>query len=97
MFANINNIGNKYGVSFAGADLMPNTHMALLATEYAKGKGKFHEFHSKVFYEYFTEGKNIGDIEVLRSIAKIIGLDSNEMITKAQDGIYENKLNEAKK
>jgi predicted DsbA family dithiol-disulfide isomerase len=96
MFANINNTGNKYGINFGGADLMSNTHMALMATEYAKEKGKFHEFHDKVFYAYFTEGKNIGDIEILTNIAKSIGLNTNEMINIIEDGSYENKLNEAK-
>lgn len=96
MFANINYTGNKYGVSFSGADLMSNTHMALIATEYAKEKGKFHEFHDKVFYAYFTEGKNIGDIEILTNIAKSIGLDADEMIKIIEDGYYVNKLNEAK-
>lgn len=97
MFVNINNLAKQYGVNFAGADLMSNTHMALLATEYAKEKGKFHEFHSKVFYEYFTEGKNLGDIEILKNIAKDVGLDVEEMIKVIENGTNENILNEAKK
>lgn len=96
MFANINNSANQYGVNFAGADLMSNTHMALLATEYAKEKGKFHEFHSKVFYEYFTEGKNIGDIEIIKNIAKDVGLDVEEMVKVIENNTYEKRLNEAK-
>lgn len=96
MFNNINSYGNQYGIKFSGADLISNTHFALLATEYAKEMGKFHEFHDKLFYVYFYEGKNIGDIELLKSIAEDVGLNKNEMLKKIQDGSYENKLTRAK-
>jgi predicted DsbA family dithiol-disulfide isomerase len=97
MFKNINNMSNKYGIKFSGVDLISNTHLALLASEYAKEKGKFHEFHDKLFYTYFTQGKNIGDVELLKSIAESIGLNKDEMVKKLEDGSYENNLAEAKK
>lgn len=96
MFNSINNYGNKYGIKFSGADLISNTHMALLATEYTKEMGKFHEFHEKLFYIYFYEGKNIGDIEILKSTAENVGLNKDEMLKKIQNGSYESKLTEAK-
>lgn len=96
MFNGINSIGNKYGIKFSGADLVSNTHLALLATEYAKENGKFHEFHDKLYYVYFYEGKNIGDIELLKSIAEEVGLNKDEMQEKIQNGSYENKLTESK-
>lgn len=96
MFANLNSLGNKYGVSFSGVDFISNTHLALLTSEYAKEKGKFHEYHDKLFFIYFNEGKDIGDIELLKSIAESIGLDKEEMVKKIEDGTYENNLVEAK-
>jgi len=97
MFNNLNNMSNKYGVEFSGADLISNTHLALLASEYVKEKGKFHEFHDKLFSVYFNEEKNIGDLELLKSIVENIGLNKEEMIKKIEDGSYESKLTEAKK
>lgn len=97
MFNSLNSISNMYGIKFSGADLISNTHLALLASEYAKEKGKFHEFHDKLFYTYFTQGKNIGDVEMLKSIAESIGLDKDEMMQKLENGSYENNLAEAKK
>jgi predicted DsbA family dithiol-disulfide isomerase len=96
MFNNLNNIGNNYGVKFSGADLVSNTHSALLASEYAKEKGKFHEFHDKLFYVYFTEGKNIGDVELLKLIAESVGLNKDDMQKKIEDGSYEDNIAEAK-
>lgn len=97
MFRSLNNMSNKYGIKFSGADLISNTHLALLASEYAKEKGKFHEFHDKLFYTYFTLGKNIGDVDLLKSIADSIGLNKDEMMKKLEDGSYEKSLAEAKK
>lgn len=96
MFANLNNMSSVYGIKFSGADLISNTHIALLASEYAKEKGKFHDFHDKLFYAYFNEAKNIGDVELLKSIAESVGLNKDEMIKKLEDGSYESKLEEAK-
>lgn len=95
MFNNLSNMGKKFGVTFSGTDLISNTHSALLASEYAKEKGKFHEFHNRLFYVYFNEGKNIGDVELLKSIAEDIGLDKEEMIKRIEDDLYENKLAQA--
>lgn len=96
MFANLNNMGSRYGIKFSGSDFIANTHLALLASEYAKEKGKFHEFHDKLFLVYFNEGKDISDIELLKSIAENIGLNKEEMIKKIEDGSYESNLKEAK-
>ena len=97
MFGNISHMGKKYGINFCGADFISNSRMALLASEYAKDKGKFHDFHSKIFYMYFAEGKNIADKDVLSSIAGSIGLNSEEMFNKIEEGTYENHLKEAQK
>lgn len=97
MFSNMNKLGNKYGLEFSGVDFFSNTHLALLASEFAKEKGKFHELHNKLFYANFYEGKNLGDIDLLKSIAEGIGLDKDEMTKKLEDGSYENNLREAKK
>lgn len=96
MFNNLSNMGKKFDITFSGTDLISNTHSALLATEYAKEKGKFHEFHDKLFFVYFNEGKNIGNVELLKSIAENIGLNKEEMIKRIKDGTYENNLAKAK-
>jgi len=95
MFMNLSRMGDEYGISFCGADMMSNTHKALLAGEYAKDNGKFHEFHDRIFYEYFTKGMDINNDRLLASIAENIGLDKEEMLSKIKTGIYEERLREA--
>jgi predicted DsbA family dithiol-disulfide isomerase len=92
MFANLRNVGKLYDIDFIGNELLSNSHLALAAGEYAKGKGKFEEFHLKIFHAYFNEGKDIGDIKVLSDIAAGLGLNQEEMAKKLEDGTYNNVL-----
>lgn len=72
---------------------MSNSRLALAAGEYAKEKGKFEEFHEKIFHAYFNEGKDIGDIKVLSNIAENLGLNQEEMAKKLEAGVYDAVLN----
>ena len=93
MFANLRNVGKLYDIDFIGNDLLSNSHLALAAGEYAKEKGKFEEFHEKVFHTYFNAGKDIGDIKVLSNIAEGLGLNQEEMVKELEDRTYDNVLN----
>ena len=95
MFMNLSHMGAEYGISFCGADMMSNTHKALLAGEYAKDNGRFHEYQDKIFYEYFTKGMDINNDRLLASIAENIELDKEEMLSKIKTGIYEERIREA--
>jgi predicted DsbA family dithiol-disulfide isomerase len=97
MFTNLRNTGKLYGIDFKGNDLLSNSHIALGAGEFAKEKGKFEEFHEEVFHAYFNEGKDIGDVEVLSSIAESLGLNQKEMVRKLEAGAYDYVLNDTQK
>lgn len=56
--------------------LVSNSHLALLAGEFARGQGKFPEYHQAVFRAYFQEGQDIGQKSVLEGLLKGLGLDS---------------------
>lgn len=95
MISNLNNAGKPYGIQFNKFSILPNSHLALLAGEYAKENNKFHEFHEEIFNSYFAYGKNIGDKTVISSVAEKIGLDSNDMLKSINMGKYEKILDEA--
>lgn len=92
MNANLVKMGSPYGIVFNRNVLLSNSRMSLEANEYAKEKGKFHEFHEKVFKAYFTEGKDIGKIETLKNIASTVGLDETELEGRLNSGTYKNVL-----
>ena len=58
----------------------PNTMHALEATEYAQRHGKFMEFHVAANRAFWSEGKDLGSLEVLSGIAEGVGLDSADMV-----------------
>lgn len=97
MLLNLKAMGKQYGIEFNEYNILSNSHFALAGGEYAKEKGKFHEFHEELFHNYFTLKKDIGDIDVLSSIAKSIGLDSEDLIIKLNEGYYDNILSEVSK
>lgn len=94
MIANLKAMGKLYGIEFNEFTILSNSHLALAAGEYAKEKGKFHEFHSELFKAYFALGKDIGDINILSSIVKNIGLDNEDLFKRLDNKQYDKKLSE---
>ena len=57
-----------------------NSRLSLEASEFAKIKGKFLEFHIGVYEAYFLEGRNIGDIEIVLDIGEKAGLHRTDLV-----------------
>ena len=57
----------------------PNTVPAHLATIYAKERGLDNEFHHAAAQAFWETGVNLGDLPILREIAKKVGLDWAEL------------------
>ncbi len=55
--------------------LYPNTMYSLEATEYAQQQGKFMEFHKAAYKALWEDGKDLGDLSVIGSVAESAGLD----------------------
>jgi predicted DsbA family dithiol-disulfide isomerase len=56
-------------------DVVPNTKLALRATELARDRGLQRAVHDRLMDAYWAEGRNIGDPETLRSLLVEAGLD----------------------
>ena len=56
--------------------IVANSFKAHVLTHFAKQFGKQDEVEELLFQSYFTKGKNIDDIEVLKDIATEVGLDA---------------------
>ncbi len=68
--------GEPYGLAFGELTWLSNTRMALEVAEFARDVGRFEAFHHAMFKAYFTDGRDIGDRAVIRSVAEECGLDS---------------------
>jgi predicted DsbA family dithiol-disulfide isomerase len=97
MLKNLNHSGSLYGINFGNLELMPNSHNALEAAEFARAQGKGKEYHSLLMYAYFKELKDIGDLEVLGELGKTLGLSKDELIAAVKNRTYETTLNNSAK
>lgn len=92
----LNIMGAPYNISFEEMSWAANTNLALQASEYARDHGKFHEYHDQLLYANFTEGKNLGEIDVLLYLAQNVGLDSQGLKVALEENHYQNRLLGAK-
>lgn len=65
---------------------------ALEATEYAKDQGLFDPFHRGMYKAYWERGDNIGDLEVVKSVALDAGLDWDDLAPKLESRHYEESV-----
>lgn len=72
-------------IDFAAIQKTPNTMDAHRMIHWAGLEGRQTAMVSSLFKAYFTEGRDIGDRDVLLEIAASVGLDL-EMITRLLDG-----------
>ena len=50
-----------------------------------------------MFRFYFTEAYDIGNIDVIKSVAAASGLDADDMVNALKEGRYRSRLAEARK
>lgn len=92
MLTNLNHSGSPYGIHFGPLERMPNSHNALEAAEFARAHGKLKEYHSALMDAYFRDAKDIGDLEVLADLGKILGLNKEELTYAVRTRAYETTL-----
>ncbi len=95
MFNNLRQGGKRYGMVFNDHDRASNSHLALLAGELAQDTGRFEEFHENIFKAFFTDHKDIGQLETLLEVAAESGLNPKELKKALNDGRYEDRLHSA--
>lgn len=74
-----------------------NSRKALEASEFAKTKEKFYDFHLAVYEAYLLKGLNIGDISVLLEIGEKTGLPISELDEFLRKGYMFDKIESNKK
>jgi len=88
--------GKEFDIIFGNRTLLPNSRLALEASEYARDMGKYEQFHEQVFHAYFTEAIDIGEPGKLYAVAAECGLDIIDMMHALKDRRYKSRLDEAR-
>jgi hypothetical protein len=85
---NMRQMALESGIEMKRPALIPNTHRAHEATEFARAAGQLLEFHRAAFKAYWTDERNIGDVAVLCEIASECGMDAEALRRALDDGRY---------
>jgi 2-hydroxychromene-2-carboxylate isomerase len=73
-----------YGVPFQVNPHFPiNTITLMRACIAAQRSGDFEGYHAAVWPAFWAEGKNLGDLEVLKAVLAAAGLDAAELLAAA--------------
>jgi predicted DsbA family dithiol-disulfide isomerase len=68
-----------------------------MAAEFARDQGMYDSFHENIFHAYFTEGLDIGNLDVIAAVAGKSGLDEKETRSAVLDSRYKSRLDDARK
>jgi len=85
--------GRPYGCDFEKVSVLANTHSALLVGEHAKTVGLSEAYTVAMFEAYFRDGKNIGDLSVVESVAKSVGIHKDAVESAIKNPVFEENLN----
>ena len=88
MFRHLRDMAAPYGITFMDIARISNSRMSLEASEFAKEQGLFDQFHRALFQAYFSQGMDIGSLEVLTQIGHESGLDRDSLAQSLQTGKY---------
>lgn len=80
-------LSQQLGIDMVQPDVHPHTRLTHEAVAFAlKNSAKGDEFVDAVFAAYWQEGQNIGEKDVLCTIASGVGIDADAMQTALDDG-----------
>ena len=75
--------------------VQPRSRMAHEAAQWARTQGKFDDYNRALFRAFFERGEDIGNIEVLKSLASNLSLDANSLEAALKQHIFlENVLHD---
>jgi predicted DsbA family dithiol-disulfide isomerase len=80
------------GLTYNPSPRLPNTLHALQVTEAARDAGQHDQVHTRLMHAYWSEGKNLGDDEVLLELVAEAGLDRDEAAEAIAEGRYADRV-----
>jgi predicted DsbA family dithiol-disulfide isomerase len=80
------------GMTLRLPPVQPRSRKAFEAAEFAREAGRFDAFHGALFQAFFQEGRDIGDVAVLRELATSVGLDAEELGRALAEGRYTERV-----
>src|SRR5262245_18928067 len=80
------------GLTYDPSPKLPNTLHALQATELARDRGLHEPVHTRLMHSYWSEGKDLGDDEVVLELVAEAGVDRDEAAEVIADRRYSDRI-----
>lgn len=90
-------IAGQDGIKVDLPGFVTNSRLCLEASEYAKSKGRFMQFHDEVYNYYLFKKENIGRLDVVLSIGQQVGLNTKELAEKLRSGAMKDTVESNKR
>jgi predicted DsbA family dithiol-disulfide isomerase len=92
MMRNLRNMGAPFGITFVEITRISNSRLALQAAEFSRDHERFDAFHDALLNAYFSQGLDIGEIDVLLELGRAARLDSAHLRKALKSGTYLSRL-----
>lgn len=96
MLKDLNKAAAPYNLKFNSFEKIPNTKMALEASEFARDNGKLNEFQDEVYKALFTDGRDIGQLETILSCGEKVGLDTSKLKQALEEEVFSLRLKQGR-
>lgn len=74
---------------------VPRSIRSLELAELARDEGRYEEVHARLFRAYWSEGRDIGDTEVLTAVAADAGLDPDKAGEVLEQGAFAERVGDS--
>jgi predicted DsbA family dithiol-disulfide isomerase len=72
-------MAGRLGIAMKLPPVQPRSRLAHQAAAWARGQGRFDAFHAAIFRAFFERGEDIGQVDVLTSLAGQLGMDGGAL------------------
>ena len=72
-------LAERLGATMRLPPVKPRSRLTHEAAYWARSQGRFDDYHAEIFRAYFERGEDIGELDVLLTIAVDLGLDSHSL------------------
>lgn len=95
MLANVTQMAKQVGLEYhLDKSVMVNSQKAHQLIQFAKTKNLGDQIEERLFKAFFTEGKNIADIETLTQLGVDVGLEKDELQASFTDDQYRYQMSQ---
>jgi predicted DsbA family dithiol-disulfide isomerase len=85
-------MAEKMGIKMKLPPIQPRSRLAHEAAHWARSQSRFDDYHAAIFRAFFERGEDIGDIEVLASLATALGLPADSLRAALDKGEFRDSV-----